>query len=325
MSANDTEQRLIRLIAEHYMDAGHERLTIQEISARGGITRQAFNKYYKHLTPYVKGALPIGMLVPDPSPELLSKYQDRITVLMNEIANMRRRHVEEVDDVKNSYITSLMNNDLSLMEGDEVRQQLRKQALHADKLVMSNKELQSKLNKAGAAVEKLMRGDSYKSGEYDTIKLSPNLDSAYSVYLQTSDCENLEDRKDVELDKLVKDINRNLSSGGGHVVLFVDRFIACFDRFASLYRTSRNGPVIVARVPVFSRPELQMFSKGIESTATKEIWVPWCSSESVIRAQRQFSFRAVPEIEKEAADRMSFPSLEDGYEAVCLYKVSQGD
>ncbi|EAQ97953.1 hypothetical protein [Congregibacter litoralis] len=329
MSAKDTEKRLVRLIAEHHLGGGEGKLTIQVVSSWAGISRQAYNKYYKHLTPYVKGARPIEELLTDQADDvqgLLSKSQERIRELEKEVARLHIEQEKEVEKIKDSYITSLMNSDISLMEADETRKRLQKQVLHNDKLIKDKKECEGKLNDAIAMVAKLTQeGGAHNVDGQEVTIIDVDLNPIYRNYLKTGDRDVLEDEKDRALAGVLKKVNKLASVGDAHVVLYVDRFLASFDEFASSYRTSSKGQVIIVRLPIFSRTELRLFAKNIYVKATKEIWIPHCASETVTKAQRKFSFRDVPDVEKEAADHLATPSLNDGFQRVCSYEVRQGD
>lgn len=328
MSVKETEQKLIRLIVEHHL-AGEGRLSIQMLSDQAGISRQAFNRNYKHLSAYVKGQRPVEDLVTDGLNNvrgLLTKCQLRIGKLQTELQSLRRGQELELEKIRTSYITSLMNNDISIKESDEARKHLHKQALHNEKLVKDNKKLENQLNAANASIAALSTKSYDTDGNLqDITSLSVDMTDVYRDYQKTGNHDVLEDGKDAALATALDSINKLAKTEGAHVVLYVDRFLACFDKFVSSYTSSRMGPIIVVRIPLFGRQDLRRFAKDIDENASLEIWVPQCSSDSVANAQRKFSFRNVPEVEKTAADKLPLPSISDGYDQVCIYEVRQGD
>lgn len=330
MTTNATEQKLIRIIAEHQIDTGGKKLLIGDVSTEAGITRQAFNRYYKHLTPYVTGKKPIEEIMVDSgtiqATDLLAKSQRRIRKLQVQIDHLKASHEKELRDIKNSYITSLMNNDITLFESDELRVLLEKQSLNNEKLLKRIQELQIELTKEKAwSVTAENRTTENNEALADVAVVDLDLDPVFDNYADTLDLDIFEDAKDAAIEKSLKRINKLSEADDSNLVIFMDRYISSFKHFVAGYRCSGAGTYIIARLPIFTRTELKMFMRKLSHKRPASIHIPFCDSKSVVQAQRGFLFRKVPVPELEQADRAYTPSISDGFEQVVIFSVKQGD
>ncbi|OUR84743.1 hypothetical protein A9Q75_01485 [Colwellia psychrerythraea] len=329
MTAKSTEQRIIKVIAEHYLEDGQSKLTIQEVSNRSGITRQAFNRNYKHLKPYVVGSRPIEDILTGNIEELRSllvNSQKRVRQLNEEITKGKFDHLEEIKNIKNSYITTLMNDDIALSESDEIRKTLEKQAMHNESLVSSIKKLERELTVEKArAVSHNINSSSSNDCESELIPVSPDIETVFNNYIKSKNIDIYEDEKDLAINKVIKRINKFSIAEDSCVVLFIDRYLCSFDNFVKQYKSSNIGPTIIVKLPLFTRTELKLFSKKIQGEALINIYVPFSDSETTIKAQRAFLFRSIPEPEINSADRMAFPSIIDGHNMVSIFRIYQGD
>lgn len=330
MKGNSTEQKLIKVIAEHYLNNGIGKLTISSVSEKAGISRQSFNSYYKHLKPYVSGERQIGELLREGDGEnnnfLLVKGQKKISELQNELQQIQEKHTKELEDVKARYITSLMNNDITLKETDEVRLTLEKQALHNEQLLNQKKSLEQELMLLKARSYNLQTsGENGSNDVGEVILVDPDLSSVFSNYEKTKDIDVLEDEKEVILEKIIKKINKFCMLDGTEVVIFIERYISNFDKFVKSYNATGNGARVLVRLPIFTRTELQIFISKITPIRPVTVYVPYCESETIIKAQHKFIFRDVPDYEIQAADKYVMPSIKDGFEKLVIYRVKQGD
>jgi len=327
MKGNSTEQKLIKVIAEHYLNNGIGKLTISSVSEKAGISRQSFNSYYKHLKPYVSGERQIGeLLCEGENNNLLVKVQKKISELQNELQQIQEKHTKELEDVKARYITSLMNNDITLKETDEVRLTLEKQALHNEKLLNQKKSLEQELMLLKARSYNLQSsGENSSNDGGEVILVDPDLSSVFSNYESTKDIDVFEDEKEVVLEKIIKRINKFCILDGTEVVIFIERYISNFNKFAKSYKTTGNGTRVLVRLPIFTRSELQIFISKISPIRPVTVYVPYCESEVVTKAQHKFIFRDVPDYEIEAADKYMMPSIKDGFEKLVIFRVKQGD
>ena len=329
MSAKDTEQKLIRVIAEHYLERGEGKLTIQVASERAGISRQSFHRKYDHLKSYVLGKRPIEELIKggmDDVRGLLGKCQIRVRELQEELGHLRAEHDAAIERERESYITTLMNSDITLRNNDQVRDTLEKQALHNEVLVKEIQRLELELTAArsrdlslSAKVQMAGRPDA------EVIGIEPDLTAAFEIYSRTKDQDSFEDHKDKALEQTLKRLNKLCQHDGAAVILFVDRYLSSFRKYVDNYREGRLGKTIIVRMPLFNRIELKLLSGKLPEGTPVAIHVPFCASEAVIKAQRKFLFRDVPDIELDAADKMALPLIQDGYVEVTVFNVKQGD
>jgi molybdopterin converting factor small subunit len=329
MKGNSTEQKLIKIIAEHYLNSGMGKLTISSVSEKAGISRQSFNSYYKHLKPYVLGKKQIGELLREGDGEnnnLLVIVQKKISELQNELQQIQEKHTKELEDVKARYITSLMNNDITLKETDEVRLTLEKQALHNEQLLNQKKSLEQELMLLKARSYNLQSsGENSSNDGGEVILVDPDLSSVFSNYEKTKDVDVFEDEKEAVLDRILKRINKFCIADGAEVIIYIERYISNFDKFSKSYQATGNGTRILVRLPIFTRTELQIFISKITPIRPVTVYVPYCDSEAVIKAQHKFIFRDVPDYEIQAADKHVMPSIKDGFEKLVIFRVNQGD
>ncbi|MGZ4996682.1 MAG: hypothetical protein ACXV8J_02470 [Methylobacter sp.] len=330
MSTKETEQRLIRIIAEHQIRSDAKKLLISNIAAEAGISRQSFNRYYSHLKPYVTRKKPIEELLADSetesATELLLKSQQRIRQLQDHIKGLKASHEKELRDLENSYITSLMNNDIALFDTDEVRVLLEKQSLHNEKLLNRIQELQSELmkEKAKTVISKTTIAEN-RGAMADVIVIDVDLNLIIDNYADTKDLDVFEDEKEVAIEKALKRINKLCESEESRLVIFVDRYISRFSSFVDTYRCRNNGIHIIIRLPIFTRTELKIFLGKLTHNRPTSIYIPYCDSKAVIKAQRNFLFRNIPSSELTQADMAFTPLISEGFEEVSWFRIKQGD
>lgn len=330
MTTNATEQKLIRIIAEHQIDTDRKKLLIGDVATEAGITRQAFNRYYKHLTPYVTGKKPIEELMVDSATksvtDLLAKSQRRIRQLQEQFDHLKAAHAKELRDMKSSYITSLMNSDITFFKSDELRVLLEKQSLYNEKLLKRIQELQIEPTKEKAkSVNAENRTAEHDRALTDVAVVDIDLDPVFEHYADTQDLDILEDAKDAAIEKSLKRINKLMEVDDSNLVIFMDRYISSFKHFVTGYRCRGIGTDIIARLPIFTRTELKMFMRKLSHKSPTSIHIPFCESKSVVQAQRGFLFRKVPVAELEQADKAYTPAISDGFEQVVIFSVKQGD
>ncbi|EKB1970472.1 hypothetical protein ACX07_05950 [Vibrio parahaemolyticus] len=329
MSSASTEKKIIQCIAEHYIGDGLRKLTIQAVSEKAGISRQAFNRFYKHLKPYVLGQKPIEDLIDnaDDKLSLLAKSQERIRQLSIEVENLRSKYSGYTKDVENKYITTLMINDSVLHETSEIRATLEKQTLHNEKLINQVQDLERELTveKARSFSDKKSDGARFGNEDSELILISPNLKPVFVNYLSTHDLDVYEEEKDAALDRMIKKIIKFSSVGEPQITLFIERYICNFQKFAENRQYIAGDPAIVVNLPLFTRTEIKIFKNKIPANLRVRVVMPFCDSESISKSQRVFNFRDVPDIEFDGADKVTPPTIKEGYDAVVMFKVHQGD
>lgn len=326
MSSEVTRTKLINVIAAEITNDFNAKLKIQDICEAVGISRQAFNRYYADLKPFIKGEKPVSELVAShgdiSSKQLLCKYQSQIEKLQAQLEEVIKSHEEELIRVKNNMTTSLMNNDLAIYDADAVRQQLQSQSLHADKLKDKINSLEMELSK------KFINDDTKPSTalvnkNYEVIDVG--FESLFKNFENNKDLDVFEDQKEVAIDNLISKTNKFLENDKTTVVLFMDRYLCSFNKFVKRYAFNSEQLHLFVRLPVHSRSELKLILNKLNTKIAVQIFIPYSDSEAVTKSQRNFYFRNVPETELQAADKSFLPSIKDGFETVCQFKIRQGD
>ena len=329
MSDSRTEQRLIKAISDHHLGQGSARLTIQMVSESVGISRQAFNRYYKHLKPYVLGKRPVSELLREETSDfstLIDSCQSRIRELQDEVKRLLEQREADVDGVRQTYITTLMCGDIALRNHDEIRTRLEKQAVHNEVLVRDKQRLQAELTAARA--KELEMAGQLSAGRVatgDIVTLTPDLTEALRQHAKTNDIDAFEVAKGAAMMALLKKINTLCRPGQVRVILVVDRYLISFEKHVERIRAQLTGTVAIVRTPIVSRFELKLFVEKIVSGTSVSVHFPVSTSDSISKGQRQFLFRDVPAGEKDAADRMALPTVQDGFDEVLVVRVRQGD
>ena len=329
MSDSRTEQRLIKAISDHHLGQGSARLTIQMVSESVGISRQAFNRYYKHLKPYVLGKRPVSELLREETSgfsTLIDSCQSRIRELQDEVKRLLEQREADVDGVRQTYITTLMCGDIALRNHDEIRTRLEKQAVHNEVLVRDKQRLQAELTAARA--KELEMAGQLSAGRVatgDIVTLTPDLTEALRQHAKTNDIDAFEVAKGAAMTALLKKINTLCRPGQVRVILVVDRYLISFEKHVERIRAQLTGTVAIVRTPIVSRFELKLFVEKIVSGTSVSVHFPVSTSDSISKGQRQFLFRDVPAGEKDAADRMALPTVQDGFDEVLVVRVRQGD
>lgn len=329
MKRNSTEQKIIKIIAEHYFSACEGRLTINTVCEKAGISRQSFNSYYKHLKPYLTGNKPVSELInanDDGYNDLLATSQNKISELQSRLRQIEDKHKKELESVENRYITSLMNNDISLKETDEVRLILEKQALHNEQLLKQKQSLEQELTLLKARNYDLQNSGERSSGDTgEVIVVDPDLKAAFSNYKKNKDNNVFEDEKNAALDQILRRINKSCQADDAEVIIYIDLYISDFNKFVKSYKTIGSGTRILVRLPVFTRTELKIFISKIKPVCPVTVYVPYCNSETVIKAQHTFIHRDAPDYEIQAAGQFVMPSIKDGFETLVIFRIKQGD
>lgn len=329
MGAKSTEKKLIRVVAEHYLEGGEGKLTIQVASERAGITRQAFNRNYNHLKPYVLGRRPVEELLNENSEDvqgLLAICQVRIRELQQELSGLRAGQEKAIEAVRESYITTLMNSDIVLKSSDVIRDTLEKQSLHNDHLIKENQRLKLEVTAAKAREISLVKNVERQAiTSAEIIALEPDLDFVFRDYSTHQDQAVFEEEKDVAIESMLKKVNKLCQTSATTVVLFIDRYLSSFNKYAETFHYGCTGKILLVRTPIFNRMELKLFAGKINAGTPVSVHMPFCASESVVKAQRKFLFRHVPAIEFAAADKMLPPPVQEGYQEVLVFRVQQGD
>lgn len=326
MSSAITRSKIVNAIVKERVKNPSLKLKIQDVCATVEISRQSFNRYYSDLKPYMKGERPISELIKGEdeisSNQLLCSYQSKIIELQEKLRDTEEWHIKELAKIKNSITTSLMNNDLTLYDADAVRLQLQKQSLHNEKLIEKINTLQIELSKQQVRQnpESVITP---LSANFEVIE--EDFELLFKNYADNQDIDVFENEKESAIDRLTIKTNKLSVNGKAVVVMFMERYLCSFNKFVERYVFDSETLHLFVRLPVHSRSELKLILNKLSKQAEIKIYIPHSDSEAIIKTQRNFFFRNVPVSELQAADKSFIPSVKDGFNQVCQYRISQGD
>ncbi|MFG0548925.1 hypothetical protein [Pseudomonas sp. yb_9] len=326
----DRRALLVKLIVDHYLAGNKAKLKLVNLAKDAGISRQALDRYYGDLKPYIAGRRDVVELV-EGTPlreqvetqtainEIEAKYEKKLEKL--QVA-----HERALDKALSSHITSLMNSDVVLLEGNKIRSALEKQTLHNAELLKQISSLELKLMQSGG----LIAGATALGRTLpDQNKLIFNVDieTLSMSFKRNATLEAFETAKSNEIRTIRDKISKYQNTPDVHVVMFADRYISRFSTFAENYTSLRNELSIIVRLPLFSRSEFQNFIKQIPTEFKRSIHIPYSASDNEKKAQRTFIYQKfqLPPTEIKGADTATNPSIEWGIDEVVFFKIKQGD
>lgn len=339
MEMNETRRRLVDIIAAHQAYQPSVKLGIVELSKRAGISRQAFNRYYGDLKDYASGTKPIGDLITDTSSkrtrELINQNQVSLKELQVKMQQLDVQHDKETQKTLDSYITSLMMNDVTMHGANDLRVTLEKQTLHNLELkkLLSHMEIElarAKESGAGSSARPgsagiAGAGGKSRLGSGEKVKLDLDLDKACEIYASTKSEDDFDDKKDLAIATTLKSINKLAIAKKCSIVLFAERYSARFSIFFENYQCRDDSTHLIVRLPVFDRTELKAFLDGLPPTQSLSIHIPFSKSKSEVSAQRGFYFRNIPNFELDAADAADPVAMTLGFDEIVHYKLRQGE
>ncbi|WP_397452122.1 winged helix-turn-helix domain-containing protein [Pseudomonas sp. NA-150] len=325
----ETRRKLIDLIAEHQATLPNKKLSIIELSKRAKLSPQTLHRYYKDLKKYAYGEKPIGDLITDnTSPrtkELINQSQANLKQLQNKMGDLEADHDKEMKKTLDSYITSLMMNDVTLHGANDIRATLEKQTLHNLELKKQLNKLEIDLARAQSAAYVTANNGTVSEGKGEKIKVDVDLTKAFELYASTGSRDDFEDKKDAAIAAAQKSINKLAVDKQYSIVLFAERYLARFAIFFDRFKCTDDSLHIVVRVPIFDRDSLRIFLSKLPPTQSLTIYVPHLESTSEVNAQRGFYFGSVPKLEIDAADKADPILLKQGFHSVIHYKIKQGE
>jgi len=343
MEMNDTRRILIDLIAEHQASNPSVKLGVGELSERAGISRQAFNRYYGDLKDYAWGIKPIGDLLVDTdhdrTKDLINQNQASLKELQQQMSRLSADHEKEMEKTVDSYITSLMINDITLHGANDIRVTLEKQTLYNLELKKQINQLEIDLSRAkqttalknialvpGAGTNTNAGSDAGASQRGEKIKVDVDLTKAYAAYASTKSLDDYEDKKDIAINAATRSINKLATDKSCTIVLFAERYICRFGVFFDRYQPTGDGVHIVVRVPIFDGTELKKFVSNLAPASAIHIHIPFMPSVGDFNLQRSFFFKDIPEFELKYADAADPISITmDRIDQVIHFKPKQGD
>lgn len=329
MEINDTRRRLIELIAEHHISQPGKKLGIEEISKRAGITRQAFNRYYKDLTDYVAGRKLIGDLVDGKAyaqaRHLINQQQVIMRDLQEKVAQSEAEYAKKLKKAMDSYVTSLMVNDLTAHSANSLRITLEKQTIHNLQLKQDLTNMEVSLAKAQANAATLTDSPSKTHAKDNKVKLDVDLSQAIAAFSATNSEDEFEDKKDIAIENLIKSICKLALKNNCNIILFAERYVSRFSSFFENYACANDNLHIIVRLPIFYRAELQIFIDKLPPTQNISIHIPYLDNKSIKKAQRSFYFSSIPKFELDCADNADAIPMSLGLDSIIQFRVKQGD
>lgn len=324
--SEDTRNRLIKLIVRERIENPSKKLLIADICKRASITRQSFHRYHNDLKPYIKGERAISELLAEideqSDNEILNDFYRKSVELDREISRIKDSHRREIKALENRLTTSLMNDDISLFNSEELRIRLDKQSLHNNKLVQRIKNLEMEL----AVTKSHVQTVPHKNPLTEFTVISEDLNPIFKNYAAKKDIELFESENDAAIEQIIKSTNK-LCSYNTVVVVFVDRYLCSFEKFVDNYIFSSQSPHLFVRLPVHTRTELRIALKKFNTKAVLKLYMPYADSETTQKAQRRFYYNEVPSIELEAADKAYLPTISDQFslQSISSFKVNSSD
>lgn len=321
--SSETRQRLVAIITDSLLSGAARTISIGNLATAAGISRQAFHRYYSDLKPYANGARPATELLDQDfltSKDLLSKAQQHITELTNQLKTLEHRHTTELRNTVDRHITSLMNNDIAIFEADSIRSASEKQSLVIADYVAQIQALKTKL-----AQTELLKHNPAEDRVEKVLFFEPKLNTAYQQFQTTHDIRQYEAHKDQEMHKIAKKIN-TLQPSDFELIIYIDKYISQFSSFKNKIREHHDIPRCVIRAPIYDLTELQAtFLDYITSPCRISLHVPQCESSAAAAAQRAFFVRNVPAEVLKAADNADRFYLRKGIDHVTYFLVRNGE
>ncbi|MCW2293110.1 AcrR family transcriptional regulator [Pseudomonas sp. BIGb0408] len=321
----DRRSAIIELLVAHHLSGNTAKLKIQDVAERLGISRQTLHLYYRDLKPYISGKKDIGELVSGTAQRIQIEKQlvvnDTTAKWKTELQRVKQEHQRELQKALDSHITSLMNNDILMLESNQVRISLERQTLHNVELIKKITELELKLT------QKSLLSNSSASHAQNKLAYDVDIQHLCGAYASNGNIDAFEDAKIAELGKIKQKLAKFSDEPDTHIIILLDKYISRFSIFAENYRSLSRETSLIVRLPLFTRDEITGFLGGLPKSAKKSIYIPYCSSDTERKAQRTFIYQQapVPPDEVKAADRADIPLVAWGFDQVVHFKVQQGE
>ncbi|WEK29595.1 MAG: hypothetical protein P0Y58_22285 [Candidatus Pseudomonas phytovorans] len=317
----------MNIILDHYLSGGRGRLKLVDVADRAGISRQALDRYYSDLKPYIAGKRDVADLANGNAQKAQVQTQTAINAVENKYLERIERlmvdHVKALEKAENSHITSLMNADLVLLESNKMRIALEKQTLHNAELLKQIHALELKLSLPGGPTGAQTSG----TPQQDKLAFDVDIETLCVSFQRGMSFEDFEVAKSAEIKKVREKLDKYQDTPNVHVVIFADRYISRFRTFVDRYRATEEELSLIVRLPLFSRSEVQSFIRNLPSDFRKSIHTPYLSLDSERKAQRVFIYQKfpLPPMEIKGADTADTPNMLWGFDTVVTYKIKQGD
>jgi hypothetical protein len=330
MEINETRRKLIDIIASFQVTQAGRKLPIGKLSLQAGISRQAFNRYYNDLKDYAYGVKPIGDLISnttgEQTKELINKNQASLKDLQRQIDRMDAQHTSKLKSTVDSYVTSLMMNDLTMHGANELRVTLEKQSLYNNDLKNQLSKLEIQLANARALAQKQLNfNTSGKLATGNKLKVDIDLSKAFERYTLTHSSDELEEQRQAELSRTLKSIKKLVTNNSCSIIIYAERYLSRFSVFFDKYKCRNEEPHIIIRTPIFDRTSFKLFLSQLPQTSFLAVHIPHSKSDIETKAQRSFYFGNIPDIELLHADRADPISMSLNFDEIIHFRVRQGD
>lgn len=328
-SGVNTRAILIRILVDHHLDGNPYKLKLKDLADRAGISRQALDRYYGDLKPYMTGRRNVADLVEGKENKVRIESQTFVNEVQanhaQQLEKLKSQHKQALQKALDSHITSLMNNDILMLESTKIRTSLERQSLHNADLLKQNQLLNLKL--AGTLDTTQAIAPGHQATKSDKVVFDLDLELLCSEYQRSKSIDAFEESKNAQLRKVRDKLNTYADSANVHVILFADRYISRFKTFADRYVGPREETSLIVRLPLFSRSETKNFTDALPRRFKVSIHVPHTASESEKKAHRVFMLQGLllPAEEVRGADTADAPNINWGFDEVTFFKVHQGE
>lgn len=325
IQGNERRKLIIDLIIEHYVSGTSKKLKLKDLSKRAGISRQALDRYYDDLKPFINGSRSISELTDSHDQKVEIQTQNAVNKTESHykdlIAQNQATHAAELEAATNRHITTLMNSDLSLLYSHTISNSLERQTLLSNEYRNTISELELKL---AIAIDQQSTAANV-SPTKNNLTFNVGVEEICAKLGKTPDIDAFEDAKDEQILETRKKLTTFANVPNVRAVIFAERYISRFGKFAEQYITRPNETALIVRLPLFTRTEFLNFTKHLPKSFKITICVPHCTSEIEKKAQREFMIRNIPGDELKAADKADVPNISWGFDEVINFKIHQGD
>lgn len=324
MAGASRRQVIKDIIVTHFLSGTTKKLKLFDVAKRAGITRQALDRYYADLKPYMAGKKDFTDLVDGTQDKARVETQATInSVDARWKARLEQLQVDQDKEVAkaiHSHITTLMNGDIAVFESNQLRKTLEKQTLYGAELKKTNAILELKLARSSQRDASAASPSSNNKVVYDVP-----IEQLCIQYQLTRSLTAFDEGKEMELRAIREKFARFAATPNVHVVLFADRYISRFSHFADSYVGPGDETSLIIRLPLFTRVEINNFIKHIPTNFKKSLYVPFMPLEAERKAQRVFIYRQnpLPPQEIQAADGADNPNMTWSLDQVVFFKTAQ--
>ncbi|MBF8766177.1 hypothetical protein IR009_13195 [Pseudomonas putida] len=322
---SDRRKLIIELIIQHYVSGTSKKLKLKDLAVSAGISRQALDRYYDDLKPYINGSRNISELTDDRDQKIEIQTQSAINAVESHYKDLIQKnqaaHEQAMKAAIDRHITTLMNDDLTLLHSHTISNTLERQTLLSDEYKKKISDLELKL---ALAVENYS-GTSSMGAAKNNLVFNIGIEEISAKLGKDPDIDAFEDAKDDRIQEVRERLTTFANVPNVRVVIFAERYLSRFGYYADNYVARENETALIIRLPLFTRTEFINFTKNLPKAFKISVCVPHSFSEVEKKAQREFMFRNIPIDELKAADNADAPNVSWGFDEVVNFRISQGD